>query len=88
MDLARKNKADLFISLHADTFQEAEIRGASVYTRDENAMDVLDKVLADGENGTTSWQGLRSPATPAVMDLLVDLMRREMCKSLSWRRSH
>src|SRR5690606_27513657 len=48
--LARANKADLFISIHADSFQQPEIRGASVYTRDENATDVLDKVLADNEN--------------------------------------
>jgi N-acetylmuramoyl-L-alanine amidase len=82
VDLARKNKADLFISLHADTFQQPEIRGASVYTRDENATDVLDKVLADGENRYDIVAGLAVPQSePAVMDILVDLMRRETRKS-------
>ena len=82
VDLARINKADLFVSLHADTFQQSEIRGASVYTRDENATDVLDKVLADGENRYDIVAGFAVPqATPAVMDILVDLMRREMRKS-------
>ena len=82
VNLARINKADLFLSLHADSFQEAEIRGASVYTRDENATDVLDKVLADGENRYDIVAGFAVPqATPAVMDILVDLMRREMRKS-------
>ena len=82
VDLARQNKADLFISLHADSFQQPEIRGASVYTRDENATDVLDKVLADGENRYDIVAGFSVPqATPAVMDILVDLMRREMRKS-------
>ena len=82
VDMARINKADLFISLHADSFQQAEIRGASVYTRDENATDVLDKVLADGENRYDIVAGFAVPqATPAVMDILVDLMRREMRKS-------
>lgn len=82
VDLARQNKADLFISLHADSFQQPEIRGASVYTRDENATDVLDKVLADGENRYDIVGGFAIPqATPAVMDILVDLMRREMRKS-------
>ena len=82
VDLARKNKADLFVSLHADTFQQAEIRGASVYTRDENATDVLDKVLADGENRYDIVAGLAVPQSePAVMDILVDLMRRETRKS-------
>ncbi len=82
VDLARLNKADLFVSLHADSFQEEEIRGASIYTRDENATDVLDKVLADGENRYDIVAGFAVPqSTPAVMDILVDLMRREMRKS-------
>jgi N-acetylmuramoyl-L-alanine amidase len=77
--LARTNKADLFVSIHADSFQQPEIRGASVYTRDENATDVLDKVLADGENRSDVVAGYTMPQTaPAVVDILVDLMRREM----------
>jgi len=77
--LARTNKADLFVSIHADSFQQAEIRGASVYVRDENATDVLDKVLADGENRSDVVAGYTLPQTaPEVVDILVDLMRREM----------
>lgn len=79
MALARENKADIFISLHADTFQQKEIGGASVYTRDENATDVLDKVLAENENETDIIAGFAMPEmTPAVVDILVDLMRRQM----------
>lgn len=77
--LARENKADLFISLHADSFQEPDIRGASVYTRDERATDVLDKVLAEQENKTDIIAGFAVPEMqPAVVDILVDLMRRQM----------
>jgi N-acetylmuramoyl-L-alanine amidase len=77
--LARQNKADLFISIHADSFQQQEISGASVYTRDERATDVLDKVLADGENEGDIIAGLVRPRVePAVVDILVDLMRRQM----------
>lgn len=77
--LARTNKADLFISIHADSFQQPEIRGASVYTRDENATDVLDKVLADNENKTDIIAGFAMPQmAPEVVDILLDLMRREM----------
>jgi N-acetylmuramoyl-L-alanine amidase len=76
--LARQNHADLFISLHADTFQAADIRGASIYTRDEHATDILDKVLADGENRADIVSGyVPATAKPAVIDLLVDLMRRQ-----------
>ncbi len=79
--LARQNKADLFISLHADTFQEPDIRGASVYTRDERATDILDKVLAENENKVDIVAGFAFPKiTPAVVDIMVDLMRREMRK--------
>ncbi len=79
VDLARQNKADLFISLHADTFQQADIRGASIYTRDEKATDVLDAVLADGENHRDIVAGYVTPdAKPAVVDILVDLMRRQV----------
>jgi len=77
--LARSNKADLFISLHADSFQQPEIRGASVYTRDENATDVLDKVLAEQENKRDVIGGFAMPQmAPEVVDILLDLMRREM----------
>jgi N-acetylmuramoyl-L-alanine amidase len=78
VDLARQNRADLFISLHADTFQEADIRGASIYTRDEKATDILDKVLADGENRTDIVAGYVQPDTkPAAVSFLIDLMRRQ-----------
>jgi N-acetylmuramoyl-L-alanine amidase len=77
--IARQNKADLFISLHADSFQQPEIRGASIYTRDERATDILDKILADNENKTDIIAGFAVPEMqPAVVDILVDLMRRQM----------
>jgi N-acetylmuramoyl-L-alanine amidase len=79
VDLARANKADLFISLHADTFQQADIRGASIYTRDERAADILDKVLTAGETHADVVAGyLPADAKPAVADILVDLMRRQV----------
>jgi len=78
VELARENRADLFISLHADTFQAADIRGASIYTRDEKATDILDKVLADGENRADIVAGYVQPDTkPAAVEFLVDLMRRQ-----------
>ncbi|MGV3575087.1 MAG: N-acetylmuramoyl-L-alanine amidase [Devosia sp.] len=81
VDLARTNKADIFLSIHADSFQQPEIRGASVYTRDENATDVLDKVLADTENKSDVIAGFAMPQmAPEVVDILLDLMRREMRK--------
>lgn len=78
VNLARQNRADLFVSIHADTFEEAGIRGFSVYTRDENATDMLDKVLADHENHVDIIGSYVKPDPPSqVVDLLVDLMRRQ-----------
>ena len=79
VNLARQNRADLFLSLHADTFQAADIRGASIYTRDEQATDILDKVLADGENRSDVVAGYVQPdVKPAVVNILLDLMRRQV----------
>lgn len=79
--LARQNKADLFLSLHADTFQQPDIHGTSIYTRDERATDVLDKVLAINENKNDIVAGFVVPKfNPQVVDVLVDLMRRQMRK--------
>ena len=79
--LARQNRADMFISIHADSFGQPEIRGASLYMRDDRATDVLDKVLAEAENKVDIIAGFAVPQgtlTPQVIDILVDLMRREM----------
>lgn len=79
VQLARRNKADLLISIHADSFQQPEVRGASIYTRDENATDTLDAVLAEQENKADIIAGFAAPQmAPQVVDILVDLMRREM----------
>jgi N-acetylmuramoyl-L-alanine amidase len=79
VQLARQNKADLFISLHADTFSQPQIHGTSLYTRDEQASDELDKVLADNENKFDIVSGFAVPKmTPQIVDALVELMRRQM----------
>jgi N-acetylmuramoyl-L-alanine amidase len=78
VDLARENKASLMISLHADSFGDPSVRGASVYTRDEAATDVLDKVLAEGENRVDLIAGFDAPQDDdQVVNILIDLMRRE-----------
>jgi N-acetylmuramoyl-L-alanine amidase len=79
--LARQNKADLFISIHADSFSEPQVRGTSLYTRDEQATDELDKVLADNENRAGLVSSLATPKlTPQVANALLDLLRRQMRK--------
>jgi N-acetylmuramoyl-L-alanine amidase len=75
--LARANKADLFISIHADKFEDPTIRGTSIYVRDE-AIDELNKVLAANENRTDLVAGFAPPDVDIrVTTILVELMRRE-----------
>ena len=76
--LGRANKADLFVSIHADKFEDPEIRGTSLYMRDEEATDELDKVLAENENRADLVAGFAPPdSDERVTSILVELMQRE-----------
>jgi len=49
----RAAKADLFVSIHADAFHDAEIKGASVYTLSTSgASSEAARWLADNENSS------------------------------------
>jgi len=49
--LARKHRADLFVSIHADAFRDRRVRGSSVYTLSHRgASSEAAKWLADKEN--------------------------------------
>lgn len=76
--IARQNHAALFISLHADTLRQKDIRGATVYTISDRASDKLAADLADRENLSDQIAG-SEPTTepPEVADILLDLTRRE-----------
>jgi N-acetylmuramoyl-L-alanine amidase len=75
--LARSNQADLFISLHADSFDQEDVRGASIYTRGDIVLDALDRVLAENENRADLVAGFNPPDKPEVVDVLVELLGRE-----------
>lgn len=47
---ARKHKADLFISIHADSIKKRNVRGTSVYTLSKKASDAQTAKLAEKEN--------------------------------------
>lgn len=76
VDLARRQEAALFLSLHADSAPGA--RGASVYTLSDTATDSLSEALARRENNADAMGGLRLPSvTPEVARILLSLMRAE-----------
>src|SRR4030095_12102045 len=68
IEVARAAKADLFISIHADHNERAELRGASVYTLSETASDAEAAAAAARENkhgGITG--GDLSPRFPSLL---------------------
>lgn len=76
--LARQAKADLFISLHADTLSQKDIRGATVYTLSDRASDRMAENLAARENLSDQIAGISlKDEPPEVADILLDLTRRE-----------
>ncbi len=76
--LARKAKADLLISVHADSLRQRDIRGATVYTLSEEGSDDLSNALARKQNRANLVAGLSLPKIETeVTDILIDLTRRE-----------
>jgi N-acetylmuramoyl-L-alanine amidase len=77
--IAREAKADLFISIHADSISAApHVRGLTVYTGSEQASDTESQRLAERENKADAAGGLDAAAGPGeVADILQDLTVRE-----------
>jgi N-acetylmuramoyl-L-alanine amidase len=76
--IARQNHAGLFVSMHADTLKQKDIRGATVYTISDRASDKLAADLADRENLSDQIAGTATASEPPeVADILLDLTRRE-----------
>ncbi len=75
MDIARQAKADLFISIHADAFNDASIRGASVYTLSNNgASSEAARWLASNENAADLIGGVSLDDKDDVLaSVLLDL---------------
>ena len=78
VSIARRHKADLFISIHADAIQKPNVRGMSIYTLSENASDAEAAALARKENQSDLIAGLDLQGeSPEVPGILIDLAQRE-----------
>jgi N-acetylmuramoyl-L-alanine amidase len=64
---AQEVKADLFLSLHADSHPDSEVRGASVYTLSEEASDREAAALAARENREATVSGVRLVEQPDMV---------------------
>lgn len=75
--IAREARADLFISIHADSAPNAQAQGASVYTLSAVASDAVAARLAARENKADIIGGLNLGVMSAdVGDIMIDLSRR------------
>lgn len=75
--IARSANADLFMSLHADTVDDPDIHGLSVYTLSQTASDAEAQALADKENKSDIVAGIDfSNESPEVTGILIDLVQR------------
>ena len=75
--IARAARADLFVSVHADSAPNPEARGASVYTLSETASDAVAARLAARENKADVIAGVDLGVdAPGVGDILIDLVQR------------
>ncbi len=78
VEIGRRGKADLFVSLHADAIANRDIRGSTVYTLSETASDKEAAALASKENKADIIAGVDlGKQSPEVTDILIDLMQRE-----------
>ncbi|MGU3359576.1 N-acetylmuramoyl-L-alanine amidase [Methylobacterium sp. M6A4_1b] len=77
--LAREAKANLFVSIHADSISSApQVRGATIYTGSEKATDAESARLAERENRADAAAGTESNEGPGhVADILQELTLRE-----------
>ncbi|MDX8392393.1 MAG: N-acetylmuramoyl-L-alanine amidase [Mariprofundaceae bacterium] len=82
--LARKAKADLMISIHADAVKQRHVSGASVYTLSEKgASDRVAALLAHKENSSDAVGGVMpgEVGDPLVSRILADLIKRDSLNS-------
>ena len=76
LDKARRMKADLFVSVHADSVRDPQVSGSSVYVLSEKgATDEQARWLADRENAADLVGGVSlDDKDPVLASVLVDLI--------------
>ena len=76
--IARRLKADLFLSIHADSTEGSLASGATVYTLSEKGTNEVAQKLAVQENRADEINGVKLTQTSdTVSAILIDLAQRE-----------
>lgn len=77
-ELAEGARAELFLSLHADSNRDRRLRGVSIYTLSERASDKEAAALAAKENRSDAIAGIDlSNQSDAVASFLIELRQRQ-----------
>ena len=76
--LAKINKADVFISIHADASKNKNANGVSVFSLSDKASDKEAQMLAKRENEVDKTLGLNNNIKdPIIYDTLIKMFQRE-----------
>ena len=83
--LAKKNKADIFISIHADSSKNKNASGISVFSLSDRASDKEAQILAKRENDVDNMLGVQKKIKdPFVYGSLIKMFQREAMNDSSF----
>lgn len=87
--IARKHKADFFVSIHADAYKDPSVKGASVFAlSDRGATSEMARWLAQKENESELLDGVYASDDKVLRSVLLDLSQTHMiATSLDMGRS-
>ncbi len=82
IEKAQMNNADLFVSIHADAFDDPRVRGSSVYTLSRRgATTEAARLLADRENSADIIGFLEGDQDDMLASVLIDLSQNATIES-------
>ena len=84
-NLAKKNKADVFVSIHADSSKNKNASGISVFSLSDRASDKEALILAKRENNVDNILGIQKQIKdPFVYGSLIKMIQREAMNDSSF----
>lgn len=82
VEFARRKKADLFLSIHANAARNKKVSGFSIYTLSERSSDKEAAMLARKENRADIISGVNfSGSSQDVVKMMIDMSQRESMNS-------
>ena len=83
--LAKKNRADIFLSLHADSSKNKRAKGISVFSLSDKASDKEAQLLAQRENKVDNFLGNNQKIDdPLIYGTLIKMFQREAMNDSSF----